>query len=69
VIGAYLAKGMDAFHAAGGGVFVHAAAGRRTAREIGEEGVIASDVIAALPQALPPRSRAGDGGDRETARG
>jgi NAD(P)H-hydrate epimerase len=69
VIGAYLAKGMDAFHAACAGVFVHAAAGRRTAREIGEEGVIASDVIAALPQALPPRSRAGDGGDRETARG
>jgi NAD(P)H-hydrate epimerase len=57
VVGAYLAKGMDAFHAACAGVFVHAAAGRVAAREIGEEGVIASDVIAALPRALPPAAQ------------
>jgi NAD(P)H-hydrate epimerase len=57
VVGAYLAKGMDAFHAACAGVLVHAAAGRVAAREIGEEGVIASDVIAALPRALPPAAR------------
>jgi NAD(P)H-hydrate epimerase len=61
VIGAYLAKGMDPFHAACAGVFVHAEAGRVAAREIGEEGVIAGDVIAVLPRALPPASRAATG--------
>jgi NAD(P)H-hydrate epimerase len=55
VIGAYLSKGMDPFHAACAGVFVHARAGRLAARTIGTEGVIASDVIA-----LVPRARAGD---------
>ena len=59
LVGAYLAKGMDAFHAACAAVFVHAAAGRRAAAEIGAEGVIASDVIAALPKSLPPRNLAG----------
>jgi NAD(P)H-hydrate repair Nnr-like enzyme with NAD(P)H-hydrate dehydratase domain len=37
-------------------VFVHAAAGRRVAETIGPEGVIASDVIDALPAALVPRA-------------
>jgi NAD(P)H-hydrate epimerase len=54
VIGAYLAKRMDPFHAACAGVFVHADAGRLAAQDIGTEGVIASDVIARLPRALPP---------------
>jgi ADP-dependent NAD(P)H-hydrate dehydratase / NAD(P)H-hydrate epimerase len=54
VIAAYLAKRMDPFHAACAGVFVHAAAGRLAALDIGSEGVIASDVIARLPRALPP---------------
>ena len=54
VIGAYLAKSMDPFHAACAGVFVHAAAGRLAAKTIGTEGVIASDVIELLPRALPP---------------
>lgn len=52
VIGAYLAKRMDPFAAACAGVLVHARAGQLTARQIGPEGVIASDVIAALPRAL-----------------
>ena len=52
VIGAYLAKHMDPFAAACAGVLVHARAGQLTARGIGPEGVIASDVIAALPRAL-----------------
>ena len=52
VAGAYLAKHMDPFEAACAAVFVHAHAGRVAARQIGSEGVIASDVIAALPQAL-----------------
>jgi ADP-dependent NAD(P)H-hydrate dehydratase / NAD(P)H-hydrate epimerase len=55
VIGTYLAKHMDPFHAACAGVFVHASAGRLAARTIGPEGVIASDVIEALPRALPAR--------------
>jgi NAD(P)H-hydrate epimerase len=52
VIGALLAKAMDPFHAACAGVFLHAGAGRLAAREIGVEGVIASDVVARLPAAL-----------------
>ncbi len=51
VIGACLAKGMDPFHAACSGVYVHLTAGRVAERRIGTEGVIAGDVIAALPQA------------------
>jgi ADP-dependent NAD(P)H-hydrate dehydratase / NAD(P)H-hydrate epimerase len=58
VIGALLAKKMDPWHAAGAGVFAHASAGRLAAEEIGDEGVIARDVIARLPAAL-----AGDGPD------
>jgi hydroxyethylthiazole kinase-like uncharacterized protein yjeF len=52
VIGAYLSKRMDPFAAACGGVLVHARAGQLLARDYGPEGVIAGDVIAALPRAL-----------------
>jgi NAD(P)H-hydrate epimerase len=52
VIGAYLAKGMDPFEAACAGVIVHAEAGRIATRRLGAEGVIARDVIEALPGAL-----------------
>jgi hydroxyethylthiazole kinase-like uncharacterized protein yjeF len=51
VIGAYLAKRVEPFTAACAGVHVHAAAGRLAAERVGEEGVVASDVIAALPAA------------------
>jgi NAD(P)H-hydrate epimerase len=51
VVGAFLAKRVDPFQAACAGVLVHSQAGQLTAREIGSEGVIASDVIAALPRA------------------
>jgi ADP-dependent NAD(P)H-hydrate dehydratase / NAD(P)H-hydrate epimerase len=51
VIGAYLSKRMDPFHAACAGVFVHARAGRLAERQIATEGVIARDVIELLPQA------------------
>jgi NAD(P)H-hydrate epimerase len=60
VIGAYLAKGMDPFHAACAGVFVHASAGRIASRSVGAEGVIASDVIEALPEALPVAGASGE---------
>jgi NAD(P)H-hydrate epimerase len=61
VIGAYLAKGMEPFHAACAGVAVHAEAGRLAARSIGPEGVIASDVIGLLPSALASLSGHGRG--------
>ncbi len=51
VIGAYLAKRMDPFDAACAGVLVHARAGQLAAEWIGPEGVIARDVIDALPRA------------------
>jgi NAD(P)H-hydrate epimerase len=52
VIGALLAKGLDPFTAACAGVRRHAAAGRVAAAAHGADGVIASDVIAALPRAV-----------------
>jgi NAD(P)H-hydrate epimerase len=52
VIGAFLAKRMDPWAAACAGVLVHATAGRRAGSQIGAEGVIAGDVIDALPGAL-----------------
>ena len=52
VTGAFLAKRMDPFSAACAAVLVHAYAGRLAAARIGAEGVIASDVIEALPHAL-----------------
>jgi hydroxyethylthiazole kinase-like uncharacterized protein yjeF len=52
VIAALLAQGLDAFTAAAAGVWMHAEAGRQAARTLGAaEGVIATDVIAALPAA------------------
>jgi NAD(P)H-hydrate epimerase len=51
LIGALLSKRMDAFEAACAGVFVHARAGQFAAQTVGPEGVIASDVIEALPRA------------------
>ncbi len=52
VIAALLAQGLEPFAAAAAGVTLHAEAGRVAARELGAaEGVIAGDVIAALPRA------------------
>jgi hydroxyethylthiazole kinase-like uncharacterized protein yjeF len=60
VIAALLAAGLDPFDAAAAGVSLHAQAGREAARRQGAaEGVLASDVIAALPVA-----RGGPGGVR-----
>lgn len=52
VIAAMLAKRLPPAHAASAAVWVHARAGRIAAREHGPDGVIATDVIAALPEAL-----------------
>jgi hydroxyethylthiazole kinase-like uncharacterized protein yjeF len=52
-IGALLARGMEPFAAACAGVHAHQRAGRISAKRLGSvESVIATDVIAALPDAL-----------------
>jgi NAD(P)H-hydrate epimerase len=64
VIATLLAQGLEPFAAATAGVWLHAAAGREAAMRLGAaEGVVASDVIAALPaaRASAPRERARDG--------
>ena len=52
VLGAMLAKGLAPAHAACAAVHVHLRAGRLAAEPHGPDAVIASDVIARLPQAL-----------------
>lgn len=52
VIGGLMAQGLGASEAARLGVYVHGAAADRGAVERGENGLIASDVIACLPPAL-----------------
>jgi hydroxyethylthiazole kinase-like uncharacterized protein yjeF len=52
VIGAMLAKGLAPAHAACAGVYAHVRAGQIAAAPHGPDGVIASDVIRALPAAL-----------------
>ena len=47
-----LAKGLSTAHAASAAVYAHLRAGRIAAEPHGPDGVIASDVIAALPAAL-----------------
>ena len=63
VIAALLSQRLDAFVAASAGVLLHAAAGREAARRQGAaEGVVATDVIAALPAARAKASASlGDG--------
>ena len=52
LIAALLARGAEPEHAAAAGVHAHLLAGRIAARAHGPDGVIASDVVAALPNAL-----------------
>jgi NAD(P)H-hydrate epimerase len=51
VLAAMLSKELEPFTAACAAVHLHARAGRIAAERVGAEGVIASDVIAALPEA------------------
>lgn len=60
VVSALLAQGLDAFTAAACGSYLHAEAGREAARRQGSvEGVIATDVIAALPAVRRPAYESG----------
>jgi NAD(P)H-hydrate epimerase len=52
VIGALLARGLEPFDAARLAVFAHGDAGDRCAHERGQDGMLATDVAAMLPQAL-----------------
>lgn len=54
VIGAMLAQGLSSWEAAMLGVVAHAHAGDLAAVQIGERGMIASDIIARLPTVLNP---------------
>ena len=52
VVAGLLAQGMSPFDAAGAGAFLHGAAGELVARELGDRGAVASDLLPALPQAI-----------------
>jgi ADP-dependent NAD(P)H-hydrate dehydratase / NAD(P)H-hydrate epimerase len=52
VLGACLARGMDPTAAMCSSVFLHGAAGDVAAERVGEESLVARDVIAALPEAF-----------------
>jgi ADP-dependent NAD(P)H-hydrate dehydratase / NAD(P)H-hydrate epimerase len=52
VVGAFLGRGLAPRDAARAAVFLHGAAGDRAAAEVGEQGLIASDVIDRLPAAI-----------------
>jgi NAD(P)H-hydrate epimerase len=52
VLAAFLARGLDVFQAACAAVETHQEAGRVAGRRLGDDAVMAGDVITALPGAL-----------------
>src|SRR5262245_2633521 len=52
MLGAFLARGLDPLAALQSSVYLHGAAGDIAAERVGEEGLIASDVVAAIPAAF-----------------
>jgi len=52
VISGLLAQGVPSFEAAAAGVYVHGKAGESAARELGDAGVIATDLLSRLPLAV-----------------
>ena len=55
VIGALVAQHMDLWEAAITGVVAHAQAGDLAAAEVGQRGMLASDITARLPIVLNPK--------------
>jgi ADP-dependent NAD(P)H-hydrate dehydratase / NAD(P)H-hydrate epimerase len=51
-IAGFLAQNLDSWKAAALGVFFHSLAGNIAAMDIGQDGIIASDILAKLPQAI-----------------
>lgn len=52
VIGSLVGQGLDALHAAACGVYIHGLAGDMAADELGEFGMLPSDIIGKLPYTL-----------------
>jgi NAD(P)H-hydrate epimerase len=52
MIGAFLARGMEAWDAARLAVFVHGDAGDRAANELGRDGLIAGDLLSKIPETM-----------------
>jgi NAD(P)H-hydrate epimerase len=52
MVGALLARHLEPWLAAGAAVYVHGLAGDVAARRLGEESLLAGDVIEALPEAI-----------------
>jgi hydroxyethylthiazole kinase-like uncharacterized protein yjeF len=52
VISGLVAQGMSLFDAAACGVFLHAQAGKMVMRELGDAGLLASDLLPVLPRAI-----------------
>ena len=52
IIAAFIGQGLDPFAAAKAGVYLHGLAGDIAARRVGQASLIASDVLAALPDAF-----------------
>ncbi len=58
IVAALLAQGLDAFEAAGLAAYLHGVAGDLVAADGARIGIIASDVVEALPRALAEIERA-----------
>ena len=56
IIGAFLAQGLDAFSAAKYAVYIHGKAGDLAAKEKTQLGMIASDIIGKIPEAIKKSS-------------
>ncbi len=54
MVGAFLARGLDALTALQAGCFLHGLAGNLACAERGEEALIAGDIIEAIPAAMTP---------------
>ena len=54
MVGAFLARGLDSLTALQAGCFLHGRAGDLARAEFGEEGLIAGDIIEAIPHAMTP---------------